>query len=215
MEPYSMNKPGAGKGGCLKAGVIALVLLVVVLTVAGAIYAYRFYSALRGCSSEVPMEVEVPPLNKDSEKSLEDKYGLLEKNIRERHAVVVEIDNDELSSMVAKVAAAADMDKGARLWLDDDAVHGEMALPIKDQNGGVRYINTKFAVNLSIRNRKVNLKILECTIGERRIPGFLLGLLNSQGLDRLIEENIDPEAFAAIDTVEVKGGKLIISTRAN
>ena len=209
-----MDKPGAGKGGCLIAGAIALVLVVIAVLAGGGIYAYRFYHALRGCSSEVPMTVEVPPLNKDSEKSLEDKYGLLEKNIREHHAVVVEIDNEELSSMVAKVGEAVGMDN-ARLWLDDDAVHGEMAVPIKDQNGGVRYINTKFAANLSIRNRKVNLKILECTIGESRIPGFLLGLLNAQGFDRIIEESIDPKAFAAIDSVEVKDGKLIISTKAN
>jgi hypothetical protein len=213
-DPYVSPEPPQRPGrGCLFYG--CLFTLIVLLVIGVMIFLVLRYAWLKvdEYSDTQPMTLPKVELNQDQLAALRDRVKAFEKSLDEGKADTLTLTSDELNALIIE---RTELGGKLAVTIPDDTIRGQISLPLGNVPGlGVRYLNGEADLKLSLENGVFIATLDNVTVKGKPIPKDMMEKIRKENLAKDAYKNREnAEKIRKLESIEVKNGKLIITSRA-
>ena len=209
-----MSAGSGSKKGCLFWGALAVGILVLLGIVIGAGTLFLGRRVALSYTDTAPEAIQTPEVSDAKAARVKEKRNDLETAIKEGKQGEFRFDAEEINALVAGSPEVRDLQGRTAFRIDGDQLAVKASLPLKGVPGMEgRYLNGEFTVDLYCSNGAVELAIKDVDVKGKSVPDMLKSKLSSEFTRRINAAPKAKDALASLESIEIRGGKLIIRTR--
>jgi hypothetical protein len=206
--------------GCLFYGGIALVVLLLFILVAALVGAHMARKMLNEYTDAQPMVLPTSTLPASQADEAVSRVKAFEQAVGARRATPpLELNADQINALIATDPRYHGLKGKVWVALDGDKVKGTVSLPMTQFGMGMfrgRFLNAEVTLVVAFQNGLLQIIPDAITVKGKPLPGIYMNKIRQQEFARELTQN--PGFLSAaerLQNIEIKDGKLIITTKQN
>jgi len=213
------------KRGCFFYGCIALIVAVLIASVA-AVLLFRYAQGILGgaitsYTSSQPAALEAVDTSPAKVKAVQDRIAAFRDAIQnQKDSQELPLTADEINTLIAADPNRQDLANRVRLHIDGDQVKAHISWPLNDVRffkPKGRYLNGIATLAVSVEKGRLHARIQDVTTtGGKPLPAIILEKMKT--IDFAADFQQDPQGAAAmsqIESIQIKDGRAIIRSKPN
>ena len=209
-QPSKKNK-GCLFWGCLTAGIA--VTLVIGLVIGGTYYVKQ---KIRSFTDDHPAQIPIAAVSPREKQTLSARVkkiqAAMKRGIRRRF----EFSADDLNKLIA-ISNQTQLRGKVFIHIDGDQITADASVPLNQFPGFQgRYLNGRITLDVRVHNGRLEVFPVKIVVKGKSLPENFMAKLKAKNLAE--KYDADPNARSVlekIDSLEVKNGKIVITTRGN
>ena len=208
------------KRGCFFYGCIALIIAVLVASVAAVLlFRYVQRSFFRGYTASQPAPLETVDASPAKVKAVQDKIAAFRDAIQnQKESRELTLTAEEINTLIAADPNRQDLANRLRFHIDGDQVKAHISWPLDDIGPFKlkgRYLNGTAALAVSMEKGQLHARIHDVTTtGGKPLPSMVLDKMKTIDFGTNFQQ--EPEGAAAvsqIESIQIKDGRVIIRSK--